>query len=113
MGLSSMEKTSCNSMNIAFFFFTEWCSSGFAEENWMVYLMMSILNGHGQIMKLLLENGARVDLQEKNGYSALMIATIGGHWKVIRALLRCGAQVDLQTINGGTTLMIARQKGLN
>ena len=64
-------------------------------------------------MKLLLEKGARVDLQEKNGYSTLMIATIGGHWKVIRALLKCGAQVDLQTINGETTLMIARQKGLN
>ena len=48
------------------------------------------------MVKLLLENGAHVDLQDSGGWSALMHASWKGRCEVVRQLLINGAQVDLQ-----------------
>ena len=58
--------------------------------------MSASKNGHGEVVKLLLEHGAQVDLQEENGWSALMSASQNGHGEVVKLLLEHGAQVYLQ-----------------
>ena len=62
--------------------------------------MSACQNGHVDIAKLLLEEGAQVDLQKKSGWSALMSACQNGHIDVAQLLLEKGAQVNLQTENG-------------
>ena len=54
-----------------------------------------------EVAKLLLENGAQVDIQDYGGWSAVMIAS----------LIDDGAQVDLQHKGGGSALMMASQGG--
>ena len=61
--------------------------------------------------KLLLENGAQVDIQGCGGWSALMIVSLTGHLKISKLLLDYGAQVDLQQKGGGSARMMANQGG--
>ncbi len=37
-------------------------------------LLLASAMGHSDVVKLLLDNGAQVDLQDNNGFSSLMIA---------------------------------------
>ena len=46
--------------------------------------------------KVLLENGAQVDLQNVHGLSALMVASQSGHAEVVKLLLDNGAQIHLK-----------------
>ena len=59
------------------------------------------------MVKLLLEKGARVDLQDKYGQTALMYACSRGDVKMTQLLLEWGAKVDLQNNRGESALMIA------
>ena len=52
------------------------------KENGWCALMSASQNGHTEVVKILLENGAQVDLQN-NGFSALMIASLNGHAEVV------------------------------
>ena len=61
-----------------------------------VWVMIVSLMGHLEIPKLLLDYGAQVDLQQKGRGSALMMASQGGHFEVAQMLLNNGAQVDVQ-----------------
>ena len=61
--------------------------------------------------KLLLENGAQVDLQQNDGWSALMLASRCGHCEVAKLLLENGAQVDLQQNDRSSALISASQNG--
>ena len=73
--------------------------------------MPACQNGHIDVVKILLENEAQVNLQEKNGLSSLMLASQNGHDDVVRLLLENKAQVDLQNINGWTSSMAASHNG--
>ncbi len=59
------------------------------------------------LVKILLENGAQVNLQSNKGWSALMISSQKGHVEVARSLLENGAQIDLQERSGWNAEMIA------
>ena len=61
------------------------------------------------MVKLLLENGARVDLQDSKGWSALMYACQAGHEQVVELLLDYGADVDLQSMQWESPLSLALQ----
>ena len=50
-------------------------------------------------VKMLLDNGAWVYLQEQDGWLALMSASHKGNVQVVKILLENGTQVDLQTSN--------------
>ncbi len=65
----------------------------------------------GYIVKTLLENGAQVDLQNKNKSSALLLASENGRAEVAKILLESGAQVDLQGNDGWSALLVASQNG--
>jgi len=55
----------------------------------------------------LLEKGAEVDYQDRNGLSPLLIASAYGYVDIVNALLEAGAEVNLQTPNGVTALYSA------
>ncbi len=46
--------------------------------------MVASHNGHAEVVKILVENGAQVNLQAKDGWSALMIASQNGHAEVVK-----------------------------
>ena len=67
--------------------------------------------GHGNIVKLLLANGARVDNPEGDGggYTALTFAVNGGHLDIVKILLERGARKDIKSPSG-TPIEIAKRK---
>ena len=79
--------------------------------NMLLLLMIASKNSYGEVVKRLLENGAQVDLQKRDGWSALMIASETGHGDVVKLLLENGAQVNLQKEDGESALMIASENG--
>ena len=64
-----------------------------------------------EVVELLLERGAQVDLQDNVGQSALMVASVVGQTKIVKLLLERGAQVDLRDNNGDSALMLADRNG--
>ncbi len=54
--------------------------------------------GHTEVAELLLDHGARVDVQDSNRYSALVHASSKGHTEVAKLLLDHGAQVDMSAL---------------
>ena len=54
--------------------------------------MCAVSNGHGDVVKLLLEKGARVDLTSENNVTALALADKDGRTEIAAALKQAGAQ---------------------
>ena len=63
------------------------------------------------IIRLLIEYGANVNLQDKDGYTALVFASYNGHTEAVKLLLANGADPDLQDNNRRTALMYASHNG--
>ncbi|XP_076237377.1 uncharacterized protein LOC143179360 isoform X2 [Calliopsis andreniformis] len=62
-------------------------------------------NGHYEICKILLENGAAVNAQTRCGYAtALHRAALQGHVDIVRLLLKFGANPNLKDADGYTAL---------
>ena len=60
-------------------------------------------------MNILLERGAVVDTENRNGSTALMLATYGGNGDFVSSLLEHGADVNHKNKNGDTALMLAAE----
>lgn len=73
--------------------------------------MYASFEGHSEVVKLLTETGAQVDLLANNGQSALMGAGINGHHEISVHLLKKGAKVNQQDNNGSFALMSASKRG--
>lgn len=69
------------------------------------------MNGHGDVVTLLLTAGAHVDTRDAAGRTALMEAAMRSHLEVMGALLGAGAQVDLAAALGETALILAQWSG--
>ena len=75
-------------------------------------LMVASGRGHCDLVRFLLEKGAKVDFQDCYGKSALMLASKCGQCEVARLLLDRGADVGLKDCsNGKSALMIASECG--
>ena len=70
-------------------------------------LMLAALIGHEAMVRMLLQRGASVDLQDPIGTTALMAAALHGHTTIVQALLEAKADASLQGTNGKTALMMA------
>jgi ankyrin repeat protein len=66
--------------------------------------MVASLNGHAEIVKLLAENGAKLDLKSNDGTSALIFASQNGNIEIAKLLLEKGANPDLKDNKGKTAL---------
>jgi hypothetical protein len=73
-------------------------------------LMGAAVRGHEAMVRMLLQRGASVNLQNSFGGTALMGAAFKGHTTTVRALLDAKADASLQEINGNTALMAAEHQ---
>ncbi|HEY5590139.1 MAG TPA: SUMF1/EgtB/PvdO family nonheme iron enzyme [Paludibacter sp.] len=67
--------------------------------------------GNTELIKILLDKGAKVDLKDSYGTTALFMASQKGHTDAVKILLDKGATVDLPTSKGTTPLIIASSQG--
>jgi len=74
-------------------------------------LMHAARLGDADIVSLLLEHGAKIDVQDKDGWTALMRAAAKGHDSVVKILLNHHAAMNLQDKDGYTALHWAAHRG--
>ena len=58
--------------------------------------MIASLNGHFQVVEVLLKENADINTQEKDGCTALMIASSNGHTQVVELLLQRNADINFR-----------------
>jgi ankyrin repeat protein len=84
-----------------------------ADVNWTnecgcTALYYACFKGHVEVVQLLLDRGAQMDIQDdSDGTTSLMMAIQFGHVEVVKLLLDRGALIDIQNNWGGTALMFA------
>lgn len=61
---------------------------------------MACKNGAFGIAQFLIQHGADIDLQSKDGFCPLYAASLNGHVDIVRMLLSMGAQTSLTTSTG-------------
>ncbi|KAJ8982139.1 hypothetical protein NQ317_011285 [Molorchus minor] len=64
-----------------------------------------------EVVKLLVQHGASVNVQSQNGFTPLYMAAQENHDNVVRYLLANGANQSLSTEDGFTPLAVAMQQG--
>ena len=77
----------------------------------MSALMFAGLKGDAKVVNILLEHGANVNMQKKNGWTALML-TIAGmnvNFETVELLLKNGGSANNQGSDGWSALMLACQ----
>lgn len=74
-------------------------------------LWMASKNGHTDIVKILIEKGARVNAKNAYGITALMLALDKDYTDIIKLLIDNNADINIKAIDGTTTLMMASSKG--
>ena len=84
--------------------------AGCAERHDGTLLMEAANGGQGAMVRMLLQRGASVNLQDSFGHTALMGATIPGHTTIVQALLDAKADASLQAMDGSTALMFAEHQ---
>ena len=73
-------------------------------------LMIASECGQCEVVKLLLDAGAQVDLQDKVGRTAIVLASKHGHGKVGMLLLKRMAGVDSATLSAITSAVMVKYK---
>ena len=74
-------------------------------------LLWASTDGHLQMAKLLITNGAEVDKASNYGDTPLIAASYHGHLEVVKLLIEHQADVHLKDIDGDTALDEARERG--
>ena len=74
-------------------------------------LMMAAEGGQTEIARLLIDKGAKLDLDNGTGQTALMMAAERGQTEIARLLIDKGAKLDLADKDGNTALMVAARNG--
>jgi len=67
--------------------------------------------GHLTIVKLLLKNGANLNVKDKDGATPLHVASYYGNQEVVKLLLVNGTNVNSQDVDGVTPLYNASKRG--
>ncbi|XP_066923580.1 ankyrin repeat and SAM domain-containing protein 6-like [Clytia hemisphaerica] len=75
-------------------------------------LIFASLNNHIDVVRLLLREDAKTDLQEENGWTALMHATIKRNVDIVKLLLRAGADTKIKNNKNLTVFDLATLAGL-
>ena len=70
-------------------------------------LMFASVNGHSEIVQLLLNAKAKPDLQTDNGETALYVAAVRGYPDIVQLLLEYGADPNISTRHGKTAIHAA------
>ena len=81
-----------------------------AERECVTLLMAAATGGHEAMVRMLLQRGASVNLQNSGGGTALMNAAAFGHTTIVQVLLDARADASLQAIDGSTALIAAEHE---
>lgn len=76
-------------------------------------LFYACFNGHPEIIKMLINQTARIDVFDEQGEAPLHVAVSRGHTEVVDILLEHNAFVNVRNKPGMTPLHIAAQLGYN
>jgi hypothetical protein len=68
-------------------------------------------NGHIEIARLLLQNGADVNVRDDDGWTPLLLAAWNGHVDILHLLVENGADLEAQSSHGGRALHSAAYRG--
>lgn len=89
--------------------------------NWEIFFKIKLKNstnfdynstaGQEEVVKILVLQGASVNVQSQNGFTPLYMAAQENHDGVVRFLLANGANQSLATEDGFTPLAVALQQG--
>ncbi|MCP5491892.1 MAG: ankyrin repeat domain-containing protein [Chlamydiales bacterium] len=74
-------------------------------------LHLAAIEGNKDIAKLLLDKGAKVDVQDVCSTTPLHLAAIEGNKDIAKLLLDKGAEVDVQDVLSNTALHLAAREG--
>ena len=74
-------------------------------------LHSAVMNGHIEIARLLLQNGADVNAKDNDGYTPLHWAAFQGHIDILHLLVENGADLEAQENDGWRTLHFAADRG--
>jgi len=74
-------------------------------------LIEASIGGHETMVRVLLENGAGVNVRNNSNWTALIYASRGGRKAIVRLLLDEGAKVDVKGY-GGAALKSASSGGI-
>jgi uncharacterized protein len=66
-------------------------------------------NGHAEVVKVLVKNGAAPNTQDFDGWTALMKAVYRRQTEIVQTLVKNGANVNSKNIGGHTALFIAEK----
>jgi ankyrin repeat protein len=82
------------------------------NENGNTALMLAAYNGHTKIVQLLINNGANVNIKDKNNRTSLMFASSGPFAETVSLLIKNGAKTnEVDNVEGFTALMFAASEG--
>ena len=76
-------------------------------------LLAASLQGHADVVRVVLGHGAQVNARDSRGQSPLYLASWKGHRTAAETLLDGGAEVDAREQNGWTPLMIGSAEGFS
>jgi ankyrin repeat protein len=74
-------------------------------------LILAASKGHIDVVKLLLNYGAGINIARNDGATPLILAAQEGHIDVVKLLLDKGAEVDKAMNDGTTPLIVAAENG--
>ena len=80
------------------------------KENSYAPLYRAAQYGHLKAVVLLLKNGAKVDITNKDDFTPLFVAAERGHFKIVELLIGIGANVNFKRPDGTTCLHFAAAK---
>jgi serine/threonine-protein phosphatase 6 regulatory ankyrin repeat subunit B len=82
------------------------------NNNGRTTLMEASTAGRTEIVQMLLEKGADLDVKDDNGKTALMEASTSGRTEIVQMLLEKGADLDVKDDNGKTALMMVKDENI-
>jgi ankyrin len=74
-------------------------------------LHIACLAGQAEIVNILIEHNAAVNVQSQNGFTPLYMAAQENHFDIVKHLLEHNANQSLATEDGFTPLAVALQQG--
>ena len=77
------------------------------DENGNFALLIAIRKENAEMVELLINNGADVDIYDEQDLTALMIAVLNECCKIVHLLLNYGSSVNTQDKDEYTALLIA------
>ncbi|MBL6971178.1 MAG: ankyrin repeat domain-containing protein [Desulfobacterales bacterium] len=67
--------------------------------------------GHTDLVRFLIKNGANVNAQDSQGHTSLHLAIWKGHVEIVQMLLNNGASTSIKSISGYTPMYYAQKYG--